>query len=118
MEITFSLRDDVYFHNGRQMTAKDVEYSFNRLKDAESPRARDYENIVKIEVLNDYEIKFITAALDVELLKSFVYPWAAVVPEEEVANLKTEPVGTGAFTLEEWVPVSYTHLPKPTKLSR
>ena len=104
MEITFTLRDDVYFHNGRQMTAKDVEYSFNRLKDAESPRARDYENITKIEVLDDYEIKFITASLDVEILKSFVYPWAAVVPEEETANLKTKPVGTGAFTLEEWVP--------------
>jgi len=25
MEITFTLRDDVYFHNGRQMKAKDVE---------------------------------------------------------------------------------------------
>ena len=94
MEITFALRDDVYFHNGRQMTAKDVEYSFNRLKDAESPRARDYINIVKIEVLSDYEIKFTTETLDVELLKSFVYPWAAVVPEEDVANLKTKPVGT------------------------
>jgi peptide/nickel transport system substrate-binding protein len=70
MEITFALRDDVYFHNGRQMTAKDVEYSFNRLKDAESPRARDYINIVKIEVLSDYEIKFTTETLDVELLKS------------------------------------------------
>jgi peptide/nickel transport system substrate-binding protein len=32
MEISFTLRDDVYFHNGRQMKAKDVEYSFNRLK--------------------------------------------------------------------------------------
>ena len=104
MEITFTLRDDVYFHNGRQMTAKDVEYSFKRLKDAESPRARDYENIIGIEILGDYEIKFTTETLDVELLMSFVYPWAAVVPEEEAANLKTKPVGTGAFTLEEWVP--------------
>jgi oligopeptide/dipeptide ABC transporter ATP-binding protein len=110
MEITFALRDDVYFHNGRQMTAKDVEYSFNRLKDAESPRARDYINIVKIEVLSDYEIKFTTETLDVELLKSFVYPWAAVVPEEDVANLKTKPVGTGAFILEEWVPQQHLTL--------
>lgn len=107
MEITFILREDVYFHNGRQMKAKDVEYSFNRLKDAESPRARDYENIVKIDVLDDYKIKFTTAKLDVELLKSFVYPWAAVVPEEEAANLKTKPVGTGAFTLKEYVPQQY-----------
>ncbi len=28
----------------------------------------------------------------------------AIVPEEEAANLKTKPVGTGAFQLKEWVP--------------
>lgn len=104
MEITFKLRDDVKFHNGRQMTAKDVEFSFNRLKDAESPKARDYENITKIEVVDDNTIKFTTEILDVELLKSFAYPWTAVVPEEAAENLKTAPVGTGAFTLKEWVP--------------
>lgn len=112
MEIRFSLRDDVYFHNGRQMTAKDVEYSFNRLKDAESPIARDYENIVQIDVLGDYEIKFTTGNLDVDLLQSFAYPWAAVVAEEAEANLKTDPVGTGAFTLKEWMPQQYLILEK------
>lgn len=104
MEITFELRDDVKFHNGRQLTAKDVEFSFYRLKDAESPRARDYENITGIEVLDDYTIKFTTETLDVELEKIFAYPWAVVVPEEAVDNLKTKPVGTGAFTLMEWIP--------------
>ena len=104
MEITFALRDDVYFHNGRQFKASDVEYSFNRLKDAESPKAGDYKNIVKIEVIDDYNIKFSTEKLDVELLKWFAYPWTAIVPEEAVNNLKTNPVGTGAFTLKEWVP--------------
>lgn len=104
MEITFALRDDVNFHNGRQFKASDVEFSFNRLKDAESPKAKDYENIVKIEVIDDYNIKFSTEKLDVELLKWFAYPWTAIVPEEAVDNLKTAPVGTGAFTLKEWVP--------------
>ncbi|MEL7606656.1 MAG: ABC transporter substrate-binding protein [Sedimentibacter saalensis] len=104
MEITFTLRDDVYFHNGRQMTAKDVEYSFNRLKDAESPKAKDYDNIVKIETFDDYNIKFTTETLDVELLKRFAYPWTAIVPEEAADNLKTAPVGTGAFKLKEWNP--------------
>ncbi len=104
MEITFKLRDDVKFHNGRQMTAKDVEFSFNRLKDAESPRARDYENITGIEVVDDNTIKFTSEKLDVELLKNFAYPWAAVVPEEAADNLKANPVGTGAFTLKEWIP--------------
>jgi len=104
MEITFTLRDDVYFHNGRQLKSSDIEFSFNRLKDEESPKAKDYENIIKIEVIDDYNIKFITEKLDVELLKWFAYPWTAIVPEEAVDNLKTNPVGTGAFTLKEWIP--------------
>ncbi|HBV67976.1 MAG TPA: hypothetical protein DEF04_07215 [Clostridiales bacterium] len=109
MEITFNLRDDVKFHNGRQMTANDVVFSFNRLKDAESPRARDYENI-KAEAVGDYSVKFTTEKLDVELLKNFAYPWAAVVPQEAVENLKTQPVGTGAFTLKEWIPQQHLTL--------
>ncbi|MDF2949194.1 MAG: hypothetical protein K0R07_1222 [Sedimentibacter sp.] len=104
MEITFKLRDDVKFHNGRDMKAKDIEFSIKRLKDVESPRARDYANIKDIEVVDDYTIKFTTEKLDVELLKSFAYPWAAIVPEEAAADLKTKPVGTGAFTLKEWIP--------------
>ncbi len=108
MEITFNLRDDVKFHNGRQMTAN-VVFSFNRLKDAESPRARDYENI-KAEAVGDYSVKFTTEKLDVELLKNFAYPWAAVVPQEAVENLKTQPVGTGAFTLKEWIPQQHLTL--------
>lgn len=103
-EITFKLRDDVKFHNGRQMTSKDVEFSFNRLKDDESPKARDYENITEIVAEDDYTIKFRTENLDVDLLESFAYPWAAVVPEEAADNLKINPVGTGAFTLKEWIP--------------
>lgn len=109
MEITFNLRDDVKFHNGRQMNAEDVVFSFNRLKDAESPRARDYENI-KVEAVGDYSVKFTTEKLDVELLKNFAYPWAAVVPKEAVENLKTQPVGTGAFTLKEWIPQQHLTL--------
>ncbi len=110
MEITFKLREDIKFHNGRTMTAKDVKFSFNRLKDKECPRARDYENITGIEVVDDYTIKITSEKLDVELLKSFAYPWTAVVPEEAVADLKTKPVGTGAFILKEWVPQQHLTL--------
>jgi len=104
MEITFKLREDVSFQNGRQFKASDVAFTFNRLKDEESPKARDYANIKEIKVVDDYNITFVTEKLDVELLKSFAYPWTAIVPEEEVANLKTKPVGTGAFILKEWIP--------------
>jgi peptide/nickel transport system substrate-binding protein len=115
MQITFNLKKGVLFHNGRELKASDVVFSFNRLKDAESPRARDYANIVKIEAPDDYTVKFTTEKLDVELIKSFAYPWAAVVPQEAAASLKTQPVGTGAFKLKEWVPQQHIILERNDK---
>lgn len=112
MEITFKLREDVFFQNGRQLKSSDVEFTFNRLKDEESPKARDYANIKEIKIIDDYNIKFVTEKLDVELLKSFAYPWTAVVPKEEVANLKINPVGTGPYKLKEWVPQQHIILEK------
>lgn len=104
MEITFKLKKGVKFHNGREMTAQDVKYSFERLKGEDSPKAGDYKNISKIEVVDDSTVKFTTASLDVELAKAFCYPWAVIVPAEADANLKTNPVGTGAYKFVEWIP--------------
>ena len=103
-EITFNLNEGVLFHNGREMTADDVKYSFERLQDAESPKAKMYANIIGIDVIDPYTIKFTTEKLDVDLLDSFAYPWTAIVPEEAADNLKTEPVGTGAYKFVQWTP--------------
>ncbi|MEQ8201127.1 MAG: ABC transporter substrate-binding protein [Syntrophomonadaceae bacterium] len=104
MEITFILKKGVKFHNGREMTAQDVKYSFERLKGEGSPKAADYKNINKIDVVDNYTIKFGTASRDVELAKAFCYPWAVIVPAEAADNLKTNPVGTGAYKYVEWIP--------------
>lgn len=104
MSITFKLRDDIMFHNGRALTSKDVVYSFERLKSDGSAKAADYANIISIEAAGDYAVTFTTEKLDVELIKNFAYPWAAVVPEECSDTLKNNPVGTGPFVLDEWVP--------------
>jgi peptide/nickel transport system substrate-binding protein len=104
LEITFTLRQGVKFHNGREMTAPDVKYSFERLKGEGSPKAGDYANIKQIDVTGDHSIKFTTAKLDVELAKAFIYPWTAIVPQEAADTLKTNPVGTGAYKFVEWIP--------------
>ncbi|MGB4439366.1 MAG: ABC transporter substrate-binding protein [Sedimentibacter sp.] len=102
--ITFNLRKDVKFHNGREMNAEDVKYSFERLKGEESPRANDFKNITEINVVDDYTIEFVTENLNVTLLSNFAYPWTAIVPQEAVDTLKNKPVGTGAYKLEKWIP--------------
>lgn len=104
LTIAFKLREGVKFHNGREMTAEDVKFSFERLKGEESPRAGDFANIVSITAVDNYNIEFATKALDVALVSQFAYPWTAIVPEEAVEQLRNNPVGTGPFKLEQWVP--------------
>lgn len=43
-------------------------------------------------------------ALDVAALSNFAYPWSAVVDVKAADTLKNQPVGTGPYRLQEWVP--------------
>lgn len=104
LTITFNLRDDVAFHNGEALTADDVLFSFERLKSDQSPRANDFANITEINVLDDYTIEFQTENLNAALASDFAYPWTAIVLEENVEELRNNPIGTGPYALENWVP--------------
>ncbi|WP_199860644.1 ABC transporter substrate-binding protein [Oceanobacillus damuensis] len=115
LTITFTLRDGVVFHNGREMTAEDVKYSFNRLMDEESPRAGDFANIIEINVIDELTIEFVTEELNVALLSDFAYPWTAIVAQEASEELRNQPVGTGPFMLEEWIPQQQLVLTKNEK---
>ncbi|MCX2955942.1 MAG: ABC transporter substrate-binding protein, partial [Candidatus Phytoplasma australiense] len=46
--VVFTLRDDVLFHNGKKLTAKDVKFSFERAKGKQHD---EYENIESVEEL-------------------------------------------------------------------
>lgn len=102
--VTFHLKQGVKFHNGREMTAQDVKYSIERLHEDDSPKQKYYANITGAEIVDDYTITFTTEKPDAVLLTSFAYPWSVIVPEECADTLKTNPVGTGAYCFENWVP--------------
>lgn len=112
LTITFKLREGVNFHNGRTVTAEDVKFSFERLKDDESPRSSVYANIVDIRVVDEQTVEFVTEKLDVALETLFVYPWTAIVPEEAVDELRDKPIGSGPYKLVEWIPQQHIILKK------
>lgn len=104
MIITFVLRDNAKFSNGNVCDANAVIASFNRLMEEGSPRATDYANIASIEATDEKTIVFTTKSLDVAILSSFAYPWAAIVDASVKDTLKNQPVGTGPYMLKEWTP--------------
>src|SRR5256886_2542398 len=102
---TFFLKRGVRFHNGREMTAADVKYVFERAMNPETkhPYPGYYAAISDIIVRDDYTITFSLKSLNANFLLNLARQGSVIYPREAVDALKTEPMGTGPFKLAEWV---------------
>jgi ABC-type transport system substrate-binding protein len=120
---TFKLRHGVKFHNGREMTAEDVRYSFERiLNPATQSPAQGYFNVIAgsdefaakgghisgIATPDPYTVSITLKQPKATFLNVLAMHFGSVVPKEEVdkygADFGHHPVGTGAFKLVEWTP--------------
>src|SRR5688572_3302387 len=107
----FRLRQGVKFHNlppvnGREMTAEDVKYSYDLLKD--KPGYANRAILIKdVEVRDKYTVRFHLKSPDTNFYLNNVNSFSPViVPREAVeapGGLGKHPVGTGAFMLKEFV---------------
>ena len=97
----FKLRPGVKFHNGEEMTAADVKYSYERYKDPDvgSPRAVELEAVESIETPDDDTVILHLAYPFSPLLSYLASQTLAIVPEgiAEEADLRTTLVGTGCL---------------------
>ncbi|WP_424947999.1 ABC transporter substrate-binding protein [Candidatus Spongiihabitans sp.] len=57
--VRFNLRTGVKFHSGREMTAKDVKFTFDRLKESEDFKGV-FANFIEAKVIDDHTIDLIT----------------------------------------------------------
>ncbi|SDK03120.1 ABC transporter substrate-binding protein [Sediminibacillus albus] len=111
----FHLKEGVKFHNGREMTADDVVYSFERILDEETAShiASYFSNVETVEAEDTYTVKFTLSEPDATFLSYLTNASAVVVPQETVEeneDLQQVAIGTGPFKLEEWVPDNHVTL--------
>jgi peptide/nickel transport system substrate-binding protein len=102
---TFFLRRGVRFHNGRELRAADVKYVLERAINPETkhPYRVQYEAIQDVIVKDDYTISVSLKHPDATFLWTVARQGSVIYPREAVETLKSQPIGTGPFTLSEWV---------------
>jgi peptide/nickel transport system substrate-binding protein len=90
------LRHGVRFHDGRELTADDVVYTFSSFLDPAfvSPRKGAYRMLDRVEAVDPYTVRFRLKEPFGSFPIQLVMP---VVPEGAGAELRERPVGTGPY---------------------
>ncbi|ERI93892.1 methyl-accepting chemotaxis protein signaling domain protein [Clostridiales bacterium oral taxon 876 str. F0540] len=110
---SFNLRKNMKFHNGRNITAKDVKNSYERLlsKKLNSPNrwflsmvkgADDFYNgraneVSGIKLNGDYSLKIILEYPYSSFINNLAHCSCAILPKEEFDNIEQKPIGAGAY---------------------
>lgn len=115
LSYVFALRQGVKFHNGKEMTAKDVVASLERYRKV-GATAQTMVPVDKIEATGDYEVTLTLNQKTPTFLEAFCSPRAptVIIPEED-ANAeagKTSLIGTGPYKIVDYVPDSHVTLEK------
>jgi peptide/nickel transport system substrate-binding protein len=90
------LRRGVRFHDGHELTSKDVLYTFNTILDpkAASPLRGAYREVESITAIDPYTVQFVLKAPSGAFLINLV---VRIVPDGAGRDLRDHPVGTGPY---------------------
>lgn len=105
---TFHLRQNVRFHDGGVMTAKDVVYSFNRIMSTKlaSPWASFFKPIKSVKALNSSTVQVSLSQPDASLLPVISSFLVIMNPSfvGQHSSLQRIEDGTGPYVLSKWIP--------------
>ena len=112
---TFTLHKGVKFHDGSEMTSKDVKASYDKIvfppAGVASDRKGQYENVEAIEAPDPSTIRFRLKYPQGSFLKSLASPWNFIYKADILAKdprwYETHVMGTGPFTFVEHVKGSH-----------
>ena len=113
---TFHLRKGVKFHNGRELTATDVKYTYERIlnPDTASIAKSFFDPISSIEATDQSTVTIQLKAANTPFLVNTAATWAGIVAKEIVdenkGDLNKVEAGSGPFKLLEWTPDTRTVL--------
>jgi peptide/nickel transport system substrate-binding protein len=109
--ITYYLRTDVKWWDGQPVTAEDVLFTYERMKDPKTnyPNAASLRFIKDVKVVGTYAVRFSFDRIYADLLTdSDIMPVPKHVYDKLGAeNFGLKPVGNGPYKVKDFVPGSY-----------
>lgn len=108
---TIHLRKNAYFHNGDQVTADDVKFSFEAIREPKHQALNIVpyiEGFSKIEAVDKYTVRFTAKEKYFKNLEVICGGYVKVIPKsvygdiEKSVKMQKEVVGTGPYKLERY----------------
>jgi peptide/nickel transport system substrate-binding protein len=114
----FNLRKGVKFHNGKELTADDVVYSFKNMKNPPPPgsaavAANVPGTILSAEAVSKYVVRFRLSAPDARIVGFFAWQrYGPIVPEGlyDQINVSRNAIGTGPYKMVGFNPLDRVEL--------
>jgi len=108
-EVEFTIRDDIFFHNGKKMTMDDVIFSLNRALKS-SFTAQINGSINKINKIDENRLKVVLNYSYAPILEVLATPCWGILNKEHVQAAEAAgkdvgrmpSCGTGAYMLKDW----------------
>ena len=107
-EFVFHLRRGVRFHDGKEMDAEDVKYTYDRVRDPKvSPGANDLIFVKQIDAVDKHTVRFVLSGPAATFLVNIAGKYNGVIPKDTAGDgkaLLTRAIGTGPFMVDEFDP--------------
>lgn len=110
--VTFKLRTGVKFHDGTPFNAQAVEFTFKRLLDpaTAAPARSQFAEVKDVKALDDTTVQFVLDKPFAPFFTNLSTSYAGIVSPAAVRKFGKDygrnPVGTGPFKFETWIPGS------------
>jgi peptide/nickel transport system substrate-binding protein len=109
----FELHEGVRFHDGSELTAEDVKYTYEYYAQEGNTIASRFIGMREVEVTGTYSGRVHMNTVNAAFLRlAGEVPIVPAAYHAEVGDdgFRTNPIGTGAFTVETWRPAEFTEL--------